>query len=632
MKETFEQRRWVGRVLRDRWRIDERLSRGGVGTVYAATHKNNGSRAAIKVLHPEFARDADTRSRFLQEGYAANQVNHPGVVRILDDDTTDDGHSFLVMELLEGELLEKRRTRKGGKLPLVEVFEVGDQLLDVLAAAHEKDIVHRDIKPENLFITREGRLKVLDFGFAQMKSGFRKEQTATGFLLGTPGFMSPEQAVGNRAEIDAKTDIWAVGATLFTLLSGEPVHDGNSAAEMLVAAANFPPRSLASVQGGLPPKLVDLVDRAVAFDKHDRWANARAMQQALKDIAARASSGTGDPRPRTYSIPDREPIHDEPTLYTGGGDENTDVEELASENLVAHESIAQPPAPSDNERTLMAPANQKLPVGAIPSEITKSNPGKIQVPRPAAGRPATSSARPAPAAGSVRPAVGSVRPAAGRPPAPSVPDRGAASPVSVPPSITKPPPVSVAPASSPTVTERPVPPRPPPAPPSTRPASQRHAADEDDPTLAKPSLYDSSGLDSDNLPTTTDAEAFKTAPNPKFTYGSIESDPSRDGGTLIMEPAHSQGPRDVDPAAFGSTLLQPPSTAPYSGNMYPPVSAQPGYPSVEPAEPPIPRAMRTGANATAPPQTSRVLVFIGVAIVTMVVVIVAGLLVLNFSD
>jgi len=281
--ESLDGRRWIGRVLRDKWRIDARISRGGVGTVYAATHKNNGSRAAIKVLHPEFSRDVDTRSRFLQEGYAANQVNHPGVVRILDDDTSETVTAYLVMELLEGELLETRRIRKGGRLPLSDVYEVGEQLLDVLAAAHEKGIVHRDIKPDNLFITHEGRLKVLDFGFAQMKSSFRTEQTATGFLLGTPGFMSPEQAIGNRPQIDAQTDIWAVGATLFTLISGEPVHAGESAAEMLVAAANFPPRSLATVTNGLNPRLVSVVDRALAFDKANRWPNARSMQFALRE-------------------------------------------------------------------------------------------------------------------------------------------------------------------------------------------------------------------------------------------------------------------------------------------------------------------------------------------------------------
>src|SRR5215207_9415095 len=137
MAQPIQDSRWVGRILRDRWRIDGRIARGGMGTVFAATHKNNGNTAAIKILHAEFSRDEDTRSRFLQEGYAANQVNHPGVVRIIDDDVTEDGHAFLVMELLEGELLEQRRIRKGGRLPLTDVFEVGEQLLDVLAAAHD---------------------------------------------------------------------------------------------------------------------------------------------------------------------------------------------------------------------------------------------------------------------------------------------------------------------------------------------------------------------------------------------------------------------------------------------------------------------------------------------------------------
>jgi serine/threonine-protein kinase len=287
MSNLGEPSRWTGRVLRDKWRIDGRIARGGVGTVYAATHRKNGSRVAIKVLHPQFSRDEDTRSRFLQEGYAANRVGHPGVVRILDDDVTEEGFAFLVMELLEGELLERRRVRKGGMLPLREVYEVADQLLDVLAAAHDKSIVHRDIKPDNLFVTNEGRLKVLDFGFAHMKSGFRKEQTATGYLLGTPGFMSPEQATGNRDEIDAQTDIWAAGATLFTLISGHPVHDGESAAAMLMAAANYQPRSLATVTTGLSPELVRVVDRAVAFNKAARWPNARAMQAALRNVPGR---------------------------------------------------------------------------------------------------------------------------------------------------------------------------------------------------------------------------------------------------------------------------------------------------------------------------------------------------------
>jgi eukaryotic-like serine/threonine-protein kinase len=348
--ESLEGRRWIGRVLRDRWRIDARISRGGVGTVYAATHKNNGSRAAIKVLHPEFARNEDTRSRFLQEGYAANHVNHPGVVRILDDDTSEDGHAYLVMELLEGEVLETRRIRKGGNLPLSDVYEVGEQLLDVLAAAHEKGIVHRDIKPDNLFVTQEGRLKVLDFGFAQMRSQFRPDVTATGFLLGTPGFMSPEQAVGNRAQVDAQTDIWAVGATLFTLISGEPVHDGQSAAEMLVAAANFPPRSLATVTSGLPPRLVELVDRAVAFDKASRWPSARAMQSALRAVSGKQKAGAVSRR----SIPDVEPVSDGPTLIA----DPMFVEELDPRELADWQSVSWPNERRSTDRSCSHPADE----------------------------------------------------------------------------------------------------------------------------------------------------------------------------------------------------------------------------------------------------------------------------------
>jgi eukaryotic-like serine/threonine-protein kinase len=353
--------RWIGRILRDKWRIDARIARGGVGTVWAATHKNNGNHVALKVLHPEFSRDADTRSRFLQEGYAANQVNHPGVVRILDDDMTEEGLAFLVMELLEGELLERRRMRKGGRLPLAEVYELGDQLLDVLAAAHDKGIVHRDVKPDNLFITNEGKLKVLDFGFAQMKTGFRKEQTATGFLLGTPGFMSPEQAVGNRAQVDAQTDIWAVGATLFTCLSAKPVHEGESAAEMLVAAANFPARSLASVERGLPPKLVEIVDRALLFDKSKRWANARAMQNALRSIPGRQALG-GRLDSGQRSVPDgreRQPAGP-PSSERTVMEEVQQVEEL-------DESALQDANPSWNERTVMADAGRPIPKDALPS-------------------------------------------------------------------------------------------------------------------------------------------------------------------------------------------------------------------------------------------------------------------------
>jgi serine/threonine-protein kinase len=258
-----------GRLRGDRWHLDARLASGGFSTVFSATHRN-GSRAAIKILDPEFTEDEDMRARFRREGYAANKVGHPGVVRVLDDDVTEEGRAYLIMELLDGEPLDKRRDRLGGKLPLAEVLHVADELLDVLAAAHDHGIIHRDIKPSNLFLTVTGQLKVLDFGFAKVKEAVQAEATAIGTLLGTPGFLSPERARGQGEEVDARTDIWSAGATIFTLVTGELVHEANNPIALLAATAQEPARSLGAVARGLPDPLVEAIDKALAFNKADR--------------------------------------------------------------------------------------------------------------------------------------------------------------------------------------------------------------------------------------------------------------------------------------------------------------------------------------------------------------------------
>src|SRR5580698_5128118 len=148
----------IGVLLQDKWRLESLLGVGGMAAVYAATHRN-GKRVAVKMLHEEFSHDEEVRTRFLQEGYAANIIQHEGAVSVLDDDVAPDGSAFLVMELLEGETVEQRWERLGQRLPVREVLVIGVQLLDVLAIAHEKSIVHRDIKPDNLFLTRAGVLK-----------------------------------------------------------------------------------------------------------------------------------------------------------------------------------------------------------------------------------------------------------------------------------------------------------------------------------------------------------------------------------------------------------------------------------------------------------------------------------------
>jgi len=277
----------VGSVLLDKYRIDGVLGVGGMAVVYKVTHRNQAE-LALKMLHLELGTSDDIRRRFLREGYAANSVKHPGVVLVVDDDIAEDGAAFLVMELLQGTPLDLLWEDCGNRLSLRAVLSVAHQLLDVLVAAHAKGIVHRDIKPANLFITHDGTLKVLDFGIARVReaaasiSGY---STGSGITLGTPAFMAPEQAYAKSSEIDGQTDVWAVGATLFYLLTGESVHQGDNPAQLMIRVATSHARSVASLVADTPPSLTHLIDRALLYDKTARWPSAAAMQEAVARIS-----------------------------------------------------------------------------------------------------------------------------------------------------------------------------------------------------------------------------------------------------------------------------------------------------------------------------------------------------------
>ncbi len=303
----------VGKVLKDKWHLDKLLGVGGMAAVYAATHRNK-MRVAVKMLHAELCGTESVRTRFLREGYLANTVEHPGAVQVLDDDTSEDGAAFLVMELLDGETVEARWQRKGQKLDVAEVLVIADKLLDVLAAAHDKGIVHRDVKPENLFLTRAGGLKVLDFGIARIFEGSReKTGTRAGFVMGTPAFMAPEQALARWEDVDARTDIWAVGATMFTLLTGKHVHEGRTGNEQLIRSATTPAASLAAAMPQAIPSVVSLVDKALAFNREERWASARAMREALRAAYAQVRGETA----RIESAP-RVSLPDVSEVFSGG--------------------------------------------------------------------------------------------------------------------------------------------------------------------------------------------------------------------------------------------------------------------------------------------------------------------------
>jgi eukaryotic-like serine/threonine-protein kinase len=277
----------IGVLLKGKYTLDRVLGSGGMATVYSATHRN-GKEFAIKVLHADLSMRTDTRTRFLREGYLANRVNHPGAVAVLDDDIAEDGAAFLVMELIHGTTIEALWERQGGRLPWALVAGIGLQLLEVLTAAHARGLVHRDIKPGNLMLTSDGQVKVLDFGIARLRDMTGGQTTQTGMVMGTPAFMAPEHAMAKTDEIDAQTDVWAAGATMFTLATGRLVHDADNAQQLLIKAATKQARPVAALTPTMPRGLGEVIDRALAFDKSKRWPSATAMQAALREAAREA--------------------------------------------------------------------------------------------------------------------------------------------------------------------------------------------------------------------------------------------------------------------------------------------------------------------------------------------------------
>jgi serine/threonine protein kinase len=295
----------VGTTLHGKWRLDALLGIGGTAVVYAATHRN-GSRAAVKILNPELSSHSQVRERFFREGYAANAVGHEGAVKVLDDDEAQDGSLFLVTELLEGEALEQRRVRMGGRLSEAEVLRLSEQLLDVIAAAHARGIVHRDLKPDNVFLTTAGQLKVLDFGIAALRElSTARAGTLTGSVMGTPAYMPPEQALGLWDDVDALSDIWAWGATMFHLLSGEVVHDGRTLNEQLGKAMTGSAAPLSWVAPDVTSAVAAVVDRALEREREKRWPDARSMQAAVRaaSLERLATAGTSVGAVATPTLP-----------------------------------------------------------------------------------------------------------------------------------------------------------------------------------------------------------------------------------------------------------------------------------------------------------------------------------------
>src|SRR5262245_51424240 len=265
------------------YRIARLLGVGGMGRVYKAVHPQIGSRVAIKVLSRECADRPDLVERFFSEARAVNLIRHESIVNVLDLARLADGRPYIIMEYLDGAPLNDI-VAKAGPLPLGGLARLAAEVLDALGAAHAKGIVHRDLKPDNIFVTPAGHPKVLDFGIAKLRPEMGGSFTQSGSLLGTPHYMSPEQAMGK--PVDPRTDLYAMGVILFECATGTKPFNADSLFDLLrkhVDVAPPPPRAL---RPDLPPALEQVILTALAKDPNQRFGSAGALAQALQASTA----------------------------------------------------------------------------------------------------------------------------------------------------------------------------------------------------------------------------------------------------------------------------------------------------------------------------------------------------------
>jgi len=280
------------------------LGRGGMGVVYRARDERLRRDVAIKVLPASFANDADRLRRFEQEAHATSALNHPNILTIYDIGAASPelgGAPFIVTELLEGE--ELRTQLESGALPARRALEYALQITQGLAAAHEKGVVHRDLKPENLFITKDGRVKILDFGLAKLcppqpgvvntDAPTQKRLTDPGVVMGTVGYMSPEQVRGQ--ETDHRSDIFAFGLILYEMLSGQRAFRGASAIEVMNAILKEDPPELGDTDAKVSPQLEKIVRRCLEKKPERRFQSASDLGFALESLSTPSGAPPDSP-------------------------------------------------------------------------------------------------------------------------------------------------------------------------------------------------------------------------------------------------------------------------------------------------------------------------------------------------
>src|SRR5919201_1359917 len=274
----------IGRVVGS-WRVIKLLGEGGMGSVYMGEHPAIGSKVAIKMLHPRFDADQRIVERFFNEAKAVNVIGHENIVNILDFNVVDGSRHYFVMEFLHGQPLQAL-VEPGAPLPLQRAGPILLQCCRALQAAHERGIVHRDFKPDNVFLVeRSGRadfVKLVDFGIAKLSDSTNPHLTQTGMVMGTPAYMSPEQAAGEPT-IDARSDIYSLGVTMFQMMTGKQpfAEAGPSFGRILAAHLHDPPPRTRAINPAIPEEVEEIILRTLEKNPDDRYQTMSELHDAL---------------------------------------------------------------------------------------------------------------------------------------------------------------------------------------------------------------------------------------------------------------------------------------------------------------------------------------------------------------
>jgi len=282
--------RWSGKKLSNRYLIEEMLGQGGMSAVYKATDPNLRRVVAIKMIHTHLSDNPDFVKRFEEEAAAVAQLRHPGIIQVYDFNQDDEVY-YMVLEFVPGETIQdhlKRLNESSRRLPIAKVMEYMANVCDAVDYAHQRGMIHRDIKPANIMLNTQGQVILMDFGIAKIVGGQR--HTATGAVVGTAMYMSPEQIRGEQP--DRRSDIYSLGVTLYEMVSGQPPFQADSAMTLMMMHVNDPVPDPRKLNPEVPDELIAIINKALAKNPNDRYQTAAEMASALRSALGRVGSST----------------------------------------------------------------------------------------------------------------------------------------------------------------------------------------------------------------------------------------------------------------------------------------------------------------------------------------------------